>query len=104
MTGPTGLEPMRRIAGWLENPAPKFCRAVLLLCISYYLIAAGGIALTKATFSDEGWFGGIAYKLATTGHMGSPTMVPWGWSSWLPKVQDYTYWVLPGYFLVWAPW
>lgn len=85
-------------------PTPLFRRGIIFSCVAYYLIAGFGIASTKATFGDEGWFTGIAYRFATTGHMGSPTMSPWGFSSWLPQVRDYTYWVLPGYFLFLTPW
>ena len=84
--------------------SPRTERLAQLLCAVYYLIAATAIAWTKATFTDEGWFVGIAWRLAQTGHMGSPTLVPWGFSNWLPQVHDYTYWQMPGFFLVWAPW
>jgi len=84
--------------------SPRTERLVKLLCAAYYLIAATAIAWTKATFTDEGWFVGIACRLAHTGHMGSPTLVPWGFSIWLPQVHDFTYWEMPGFFLVWAPW
>jgi hypothetical protein len=60
-------------------------------------------ARTKRPWSDEGWFASTGFTLAEKGYMGTPVLDETG-SFTLPGIKQYTYWVLPFYFIVQAAW
>src|SRR5436853_2442867 len=66
-----------------------------------YLVLALGTAVSRRPWSDEGWFASPAFNLATHGSMGSPVLDS---SSWLPGINQYTYWVLPLHLVTQAGW
>src|SRR5919205_2717156 len=66
-----------------------------------YLGLALGTSMSRRPWSDEGWFASPALNLATTGSMGSPVLDA---SSWLPGINQYTYWVMPLHLVTQAGW
>ena len=80
-----------------RRAAVTVAAAVLVI----YFALALGTALSRRPWSDEGWFASPALNLATNGSMGSPVLDS---SSWLPGINQYTYWVLPLHLLTQAGW
>jgi 4-amino-4-deoxy-L-arabinose transferase-like glycosyltransferase len=66
-----------------------------------YFALALGTAVSRRPWSDEGWFASPAYNLATNGSMGSPVL---DGTSWLPGINQHTYWVLPLHLVTQAGW
>lgn len=66
-----------------------------------YFALTFGTSISRRPWSDEGWFASPGYNLATNGSMGSPVL---DGTSWLPGINQHTYWVLPLHLVTQAGW
>jgi 4-amino-4-deoxy-L-arabinose transferase-like glycosyltransferase len=96
------LTPVTERRAWLASlHSHRAAAAIAAVVIVSYFALALGTALSRRPWSDEGWFASPALNLATNGSMGSPVLDS---SSWLPGINQYTYWVLPLHLLTQAGW
>jgi 4-amino-4-deoxy-L-arabinose transferase-like glycosyltransferase len=96
------LSPVTERGAWLAALRSRHVAlAIAAAVIAAYFALALGTALSRRPWSDEGWFASPALNLATRGAMGSPVLDS---SSWLPGINQYTYWVLPLHLLTQAGW
>jgi hypothetical protein len=72
--------------------------ALLIAAGLLYLALAVFMAVNKLPWCDEGWYGGPAINLVTTGSMGSPNMYS------LQGIGEHTYWEMPGFIVASAVW
>jgi hypothetical protein len=82
-------------------------RAVLGGITVVFLAAAFACALTQRPWWDEAVYSSPALSLLTRGVMGTPALDPSvGGGRWfpIPGINDYTYWMMPLYPLLQAPW
>ena len=79
----------------LSRRAPQ---ALLVMACLLYLALAALMAFNKLPWCDEGWYGGPAINLITTGSMGTPNLYL------LQGVREHTYWEMPGFIVASAAW
>jgi 4-amino-4-deoxy-L-arabinose transferase and related glycosyltransferases of PMT family len=76
-------------------------RLILLIALAAMLLAAF-VAFHRPAWSDEGWFADPAYNLARHGSFGSTHIDPAVYN--LKRIDQRTYWVMPGFLLGEAAW
>jgi hypothetical protein len=71
---------------------------VITLILAVYLVLGLSTAVTRAPWTDEGWFGNPAWNLAHRGFFGTTVLDPAS-STWknvrLTGIDRHTYWVMP---------
>jgi hypothetical protein len=79
----------------LSRRAPQ---ALLVAACLLYLGLAVFMATNKLPWCDEGWYGGPAINLITTGSMGTPNIY------FLQGIREHTYWEMPVFIVASAAW
>ena len=81
-----------------RQPTVWMPAAALCIMIALSLLTA----VTRAPWSDEGWFSSAAYNLATKGFPGTTVIEPS--NAGLTRIDQHTYWTMPLYFPLQALW
>ncbi|MEZ5396552.1 MAG: hypothetical protein R2724_27675 [Bryobacterales bacterium] len=87
-------------------PAASYRRLwiVLGILLPIALVAAYYGALNRPPWPDEGWFSSAAYNMAYHGYMGTTVYHPAGNGLALTRIDEHTYWIMPGFLVGQALW
>lgn len=102
----TGQSAQTDRAQRLALTGDRLLRTVYIVSLFIFISFALLYSVRRAPWNDEGWFANASLNLARHGFLGTTVVEPTG--THLPRppygIQQYTYWVLPGYLVVQAAW